>query len=154
MTKALKSYEKAYKDYKRGMSYREIAEKHGVSYDTVKSWKRRHFNRMAEEEKRGAEGAKNAHRLNGIQAAELIQAAAKKEEDGRGLNSIIDSQSVTTLKEMAEVKRTGRPPAYGAKDTGKMIARIGEYFNGQAEKGKPCTKARGHLHHEAIRLDR
>lgn len=32
----------AEKDYMNGMKYKEIAEKHGVSINTVKSWKRRH----------------------------------------------------------------------------------------------------------------
>lgn len=33
--------EDAYEDYKQGMKYLEIAEKYGVSVNTVKSWKRR-----------------------------------------------------------------------------------------------------------------
>ena len=34
----------AYKDYQNGMKYREIAEKHKVSLNTVKSWKTRKWN--------------------------------------------------------------------------------------------------------------
>ncbi|MCM1467869.1 MAG: terminase small subunit [Alistipes sp.] len=34
--------EQAEKDYMAGMKYREIAEKYGVSIETVKSWKKRH----------------------------------------------------------------------------------------------------------------
>ncbi|NBI63169.1 hypothetical protein D3Z38_08950 [Clostridiales bacterium] len=147
VTKALKTYEKAYKDYKRGMSYKEIAAKHGVSYDTVKSWKRRHWNRMAEEEKaeqerKDAEAAHyDAHHLNGERAAELIDAAAKKAEDGRGKNSTRDSENMKALRELVEVKRSGAPPAFKATDTGRMIQRIGEYFQSQQENGKPCTRA-------------
>ena len=33
--------EKAYNDYIKGMKYKDIAEKHGVSLNTVKSWQRR-----------------------------------------------------------------------------------------------------------------
>lgn len=32
----------AYKDYQNGMKYKDIAEKYGVSLNTVKSWKQRH----------------------------------------------------------------------------------------------------------------
>ena len=35
-------YELAEKDYIKGMKYKDIAEKHGVSINTVKSWKVRH----------------------------------------------------------------------------------------------------------------
>lgn len=147
MTKTLKTYEKAYKDYKRGMSYKEIAAKHGVSYDTVKSWKRRHWNRMAEEEKaeqerKGAEAAHyDAHHLNGTRAAELIQAAGEKNKLAHGENATIDSQNRKALREMVEVKRSGAPPAYGFKDTGKMVSLIGQYFQRQEEHGKPYTRA-------------
>lgn len=37
-----KNYEQAEKDYINGMKYKEIAEKYGVSLDTVKSWKMRY----------------------------------------------------------------------------------------------------------------
>ncbi|MBO5070870.1 MAG: terminase small subunit [Roseburia sp.] len=37
-----KNYEQAEKDYINGMKYKEIAEKYGVSLDTVKSWKTRY----------------------------------------------------------------------------------------------------------------
>lgn len=147
MTKALKTYEKAYKDYKKGTPYKEIAEKHGVSRDTVKSWKRRHWNRMAKEEKaeqerKGAEAAHyDAHHLNGERAAELIQAATESKEDKRGKNSIQDSKNMQALRDLVEVKRVSAPPAYKATDTGKMISRIAGYFQSQQEKGRPCTRA-------------
>lgn len=38
----MKKYELAEKDYLLGMKYKEIAEKYGVSLNTVKSWKSRH----------------------------------------------------------------------------------------------------------------
>ncbi|WP_230198005.1 phage terminase small subunit [Megasphaera massiliensis] len=34
--------EKAYNDYVKGMKYKDIAKKHGVSLNTVKSWQRRY----------------------------------------------------------------------------------------------------------------
>lgn len=34
--------EQAYNDYAKGLKYKEIAEKYGVSINTVKSWKQRH----------------------------------------------------------------------------------------------------------------
>jgi uncharacterized protein YjcR len=48
---------KAEKDYVKGMKYKEIAEKYGVSINTVKSWKRRYgWNR-----ERGAPSEKSVH---------------------------------------------------------------------------------------------
>lgn len=38
------NWEKAYEDYAAGMKYKDIAEKHGVSVNTVKSWKARKWN--------------------------------------------------------------------------------------------------------------
>ncbi len=32
----------AYKDYAKGMKYKDLAEKYGVSVNTIKSWKQRH----------------------------------------------------------------------------------------------------------------
>lgn len=37
------NHELAYIDYKQGMKYKEIAEKYGVTINTVKSWKTRHW---------------------------------------------------------------------------------------------------------------
>lgn len=39
----MKKYELARKDYEKGLKYREIAEKYGVSISTVKSWKSRYW---------------------------------------------------------------------------------------------------------------
>lgn len=38
----MKNYEAAEKDYKKFITYKEIAEKYGVSIETVKSWRKRH----------------------------------------------------------------------------------------------------------------
>lgn len=38
-------WEDALNDYESGMKYKEIAEKYGVSLNTVKSWKTRHWNK-------------------------------------------------------------------------------------------------------------
>lgn len=42
----MKNYEQAFEDYAKGLKYKEIAEKFGVSLSTVKSWKSRHWNNM------------------------------------------------------------------------------------------------------------
>lgn len=39
-------WELAYEDYKKGLKYREIAEKHGVSLSAVKSWKMRKWDKL------------------------------------------------------------------------------------------------------------
>ncbi|WFR60856.1 phage terminase small subunit [Paenibacillus amylolyticus] len=50
-------HRKAEADYKRGMKYKEIAEKYDVSLNTVKSWKQRHgWNR-----EKGAPSTKSVH---------------------------------------------------------------------------------------------
>ena len=45
------NYELAYDDYRKGMKYKEIAEKYGVTLNTVKSWKTRY--RWSKEPKKG-----------------------------------------------------------------------------------------------------
>lgn len=53
---AVEKYKLAEKDYMRGMKYKEIAEKYGVSINTVKSWKKRYdWNRKGcTQKKKGA----------------------------------------------------------------------------------------------------
>lgn len=48
--------DKAYRDYQRGMKYKDIAEKYGVSLNTVKSWKKRY----------GWTREKGAHKTKGV----------------------------------------------------------------------------------------
>lgn len=40
-------HDEAYEDYKSGMKYKDIAEKYGVTLNTVKSWKTRHWNKKS-----------------------------------------------------------------------------------------------------------
>ena len=40
----------AYKDYLAGIKYPVIAEKHGVSLSTVKSWAKRHWKRATSQD--------------------------------------------------------------------------------------------------------
>ncbi|MFG5207874.1 phage terminase small subunit [Bacillus licheniformis] len=47
----------AQKDYVKGMKYKDLAEKYGVSVNTIKSWKRRH----GWERKKGAPSEKSVH---------------------------------------------------------------------------------------------
>ena len=44
----MKDWELAYKDYKDGMKYKEIAEKYSKSINTVKSWKSRYWNAITD----------------------------------------------------------------------------------------------------------
>jgi len=50
--------EKAYKDYISGMKYKDIAEKYGVSFNTVKSWQKRYKWTRSCTQKKGAEDAR------------------------------------------------------------------------------------------------
>ncbi|AFZ90226.1 phage terminase small subunit [Bacillus velezensis] len=47
----------AYKDYVKGVKYKDLAEKYGVSVNTIKSWKQRH----GWERKKGAPTEKSVH---------------------------------------------------------------------------------------------
>ena len=61
MTIQAKKYELAEIDYVKGMKYKDIAEKHGVSINTVKSWKKRYaWNR----DKDAVVGKRGAHKSN------------------------------------------------------------------------------------------
>ncbi|MGP8315514.1 phage terminase small subunit [Bacillus subtilis] len=53
----------AYKDYVKGMKYKDLAEKYGVSVNTIKSWKQRH----GWERKKGAPIEKSVHTKKGGQ---------------------------------------------------------------------------------------
>ncbi|MFD9275317.1 phage terminase small subunit [Bacillus subtilis] len=53
----------AYKDYVKGMKYKDLAEKYGVSVNTIKSWKQRH----GWERKKGASSEKSVHTKKGGQ---------------------------------------------------------------------------------------
>ncbi|MCX4077961.1 hypothetical protein JDW21_22080 [Bacillus subtilis] len=53
----------AYKDYVKGMKYKDLAEKYGVSVNTIKSWKQRH----GWERKKGAPISKSVHTKKGGQ---------------------------------------------------------------------------------------
>ncbi|MEC1682475.1 phage terminase small subunit [Bacillus mojavensis] len=53
----------AYKDYVKGLKYKDLAEKYGVSVNTIKSWKQRH----GWERKKGAPSEKSVHTKKGGQ---------------------------------------------------------------------------------------
>ena len=53
----------AEKDYVKGMKYKDLAEKYGVSINTIKSWKKRH----GWERKKGAPKRKSVHKKKGGQ---------------------------------------------------------------------------------------
>jgi len=53
----------AEKDYVKGMKYKDLAEKYGVSINTIKSWKKRH----GWERKKGAPKRKSVHTKKGGQ---------------------------------------------------------------------------------------
>ena len=63
----LKNYELAEQDYMAGMKYKEIAEKYGVTLNTVKSWKKRH--KWSKDGKKGAhtKPEKSTHTKRGAQ---------------------------------------------------------------------------------------
>ncbi len=56
----MEKWELAYKDYQEGMKYKEIAAKHGVSINTVKSWKTRKWKGL-EQNKGAPDKGKSVH---------------------------------------------------------------------------------------------
>lgn len=70
----MEKWEEAYSDYKKGLKYREIAEKYGVSLNTVKSWKVRFWNSTQSEmcARKAAETSKSVHTKieKGVQKSE------------------------------------------------------------------------------------
>lgn len=58
----MKNWELAYQDYKDGMKYKDIAEKYGVSINTVKSWKSRKWNKLDQEKESATTPEKVAHK--------------------------------------------------------------------------------------------
>lgn len=134
-----KNYEKAYKDYKRGMSYKDMAAKYSVSINTVKSWKTRQWAAM------DAEKEKCTHKDTQVctpeQAAQAIK-EQKKAFNHAGVNKAkADAENIKAIQELTEYKKSHRPPAYEAKDIGKMIQRISNYFLICDEKETPYTRA-------------
>ena len=67
-------WELAELDYIAGMKYREIAEKYGVSFETVKSWRRRHG------WERKGEGTKKKKGCTKVHPKKCTQKASEKEE--------------------------------------------------------------------------
>ncbi|WP_336805313.1 phage terminase small subunit [Bacillus subtilis] len=53
----IEKHVQAYKDYVKGMKYKDLAEKYGVSVNTIKSWKQRH----GWQRKKGAPSKKSVH---------------------------------------------------------------------------------------------
>ncbi|MCM3747442.1 phage terminase small subunit [Paenibacillus pasadenensis] len=67
-------HKKAEADYKRGMKYKEIAEKYSVSLNTVKSWKQRH----------GWERQKGAHKEDRVHTSKGAPPGNKNAVGNRG----------------------------------------------------------------------
>lgn len=138
-----KNYEKAYKDRQRGMSYKDIAAKYGVSINTVKSWKVRQWAAMDAEvaEKCAHKEQEKAHKC--IQRHYTAEAREKMRERAEALKDKAQADAETTraAKQMVELKKAHRPPAYGVKDVGKMIRRISDYFLICDQNEKPYTRA-------------
>lgn len=136
-------YEKAYKDRQKGLSYKEIAAKYGVSINTVKSWSRRHWVHIKETE--AAKVHTSAHKRK---SPEYTQEELKRRIE-QGKNNIAkaqdmaknDSEAIKAAREIVEYKKTHRPPAFGVKDIKTMLQRIGRYFNICDDQERPYTKA-------------
>lgn len=138
-----KNYEKAYKDRQRGMSYKDIASKYGVSINTVKSWKTRQWAAMDAEcaHKEQEQAHKRTQRQYTAEARQRMQERGKALARIGAEEAKKDSESIKAAQKIVEYKKAHRPPAYGVKDIGKMIQRISNYFIICDEQEKPYTRA-------------
>ena len=74
-------WELAYDDYVNGMKYKDIAEKHGVSVNTVKSWKSRKWNALDKvAHKKVATKEKRLHTKKEVQQPKLKETERAIEE--------------------------------------------------------------------------
>lgn len=80
--------ELAYQDYLKGMKYKEIAEKYGVTINTVKSWKTRY--------KWSKDGKKSVHTKTGkVCTQKSNESNAKKEAIAEAVEQVIENTELT-----------------------------------------------------------
>ncbi len=80
--------ELAYQDYLNGMKYKEIAEKYGVTINTVKSWKTRY--------KRSKDGKKSVHTKTGkVCTQKTDKNNVKKEAIAEAVEQVIENTELT-----------------------------------------------------------
>lgn len=80
--------ELAYQDYRKGMKYKEIAEKYGVTINTVKSWKTRY--------KWSKDGKKSVHTKTGkVCTQKSNESNAKKEAIAEAVEQVIENTELT-----------------------------------------------------------
>ena len=100
----LKNYELAEQDYMAGMKYKEIAEKYGVTLNTVKSWKTRH--KWSKDGKKGAhtKPEKSTHTKRGAQPGNKNSSGGppgnKKAEKYGFFSKYLPEETVSIIKEM------------------------------------------------------
>lgn len=78
----MEKYEAAEKDYKKGMKYKDIAEKHDVSVNTVKSWKNRYWASRdgVRTQTKVAHTKNNSKKIHSKQREKMILDEAEKKE--------------------------------------------------------------------------
>ena len=80
--------ELAYQDYRKGMKYKEIAEKYGVTINTVKSWKTRY--------KWSKDGKKSVHTKTGkVCTQKTDKNNVKKEAIAEAVEQVIENTELT-----------------------------------------------------------
>ena len=100
----LKNYELAEQDYMAGMKYKEIAEKYGVTLNTVKSWKTRY--KWSKDGKKGAhtKPEKSMHTKRGAQPGNKNSSGGppgnKKAEKYGFFSKYLPEETVSIIEEM------------------------------------------------------
>lgn len=102
----MNNYELAEKDYKNRMKYKEIADKYGVTINTVKSWKQRYnWSRESAEKKTSVctQNQKSMHTKKEILSKQKKELARVMIEEGHTLKeaSALSGTSIDTLKKIS-----------------------------------------------------
>lgn len=106
--------EDAYKDYIAGMKYKDIAEKYGVSLNTVKSWQKRYKWSRSCTPKKGCKGASVQNLGNNKVAVEikedLLKQLKENETHGKHYEDLVnDYMALWDIKNrlIADIKERG-----------------------------------------------
>lgn len=102
----MNNYQLAEKDYKNGMKYKEIADKYGVTINTVKSWKQRYnWTREGAEKKTSVctQNEKSMHTKKEITSKQKKEIARVMIEEGHTLKeaSALSGTSIDAVKKIS-----------------------------------------------------
>lgn len=93
----MNKYELAEKDYKNGMKYKDIADKYGVTINTVKSWKQRYSWTKESAEKKTSvctQNEKSMHTKKDIPSKQKKEIARVMIEEGATISEVVEQTGI------------------------------------------------------------